>query len=145
MNQSPQSGFERGLRRVLWSIIAIFIFLALIPFVGMILFDAFARVRGPFPWKDLLPGFALISGPVLLWIALTAMYFRAPKELRNIYFGQLGGRFSGSYDFGGIFQFFSGYRKRFGLDVWFWMMLMSIPWTVLVILSLGVAFGHSQR
>jgi hypothetical protein len=143
MNQASKSGLEGGLRRLLWLIIAIFIFLALIPFVGMMLFDAFARVRGPISWKDPLCFLALISGPVLLWIALAAMYFRAPRELRDIYFGQMAGRYSGTYDLRGVFQFFSGYRKRFGIDAWSWIALMSIPWTIVVIVALGLAFsGH---
>ena len=134
---------ERVVRKVLWWIIGLFIFLAVVPYVGMMLIDAFRR--GPLPWREMLPGCAVMFGPVLLWITLAVMYFRAPKELRNIYFGHLGGRFSGSYDPGGIFQFFSGYRKRFGIDIWFWLMLISIPWSVLVIVAVVVLIGQAQH
>jgi len=58
MNESPQSGFERAIRRVLWWIIGIFVFLGVVPFVGMTLFEAFVRARGPFPWREMLPGCA---------------------------------------------------------------------------------------
>jgi hypothetical protein len=144
MNDSPQSGFERVVRKVLWWIIGLFIFLAFVPFVGMTLFDGFARARGPFPWRETLPGCALMLGPFLLWISLAAMYFRAPRELRSIYFGHLGGS-TGDYDLGGIAQFFSGYRKRFGIDFWFWLMLISILWSVIVIVEIGVELGHTRH
>ena len=143
MIEPPQSDFERALRKVLWWIVGIFVFLAVVPFVGMTLFEAFARARGPFPWREMLPGCAALFGPFLLWIALGAMYFRAPRELRSIYFGDFsGGRSFGTYYLGGIAQFFSGYRKRFGIDVWFWLMLISIAWIVIVIVAVVVSFGH---
>lgn len=145
MKESAQSGLERAIRKVLWSIIAIFVLLGVVPFVGRTLYDAFAHRRGPFPWRDALALCAFVSGPFLLWISLAAMYFRAPRELRNIYFGQLGGRYSGRTDFAGIYQFFSGYRKRFGIDVWFWVVLMSIPWTIIVIVVGTVFFPDVSR
>jgi hypothetical protein len=144
MNEPPQSGFERVVRKVLAWIIGIFVFLAVIPFVGMTLFEAFARRRGPFPWREGLPVFAAMSGPFLLWIALAAMYFRAPRELRGIYFS--GGQgFGGMLYFDRIYQFFSGYRKRFGIDVWFWLMLISIPWSVIVIVAAMLSLGRTRH
>jgi uncharacterized membrane protein len=147
MIESPQSGSERAVRKVCWWIIGIFIFLGVVPFVGMTLFEAFARARGPFPWREMLPGCAVMSGPVLLWIALAAMYFRAPRELRSIYFGDFGQRWRspGRYYFDGISQFFSGYRKRFGIDVWFWLMLISIPWSVIVVVAVVVSFSQARK
>lgn len=135
MNQSPQGGWERALRKALWWIIGLFVFLAFVPFVGMTLFEGFKR--GPLPWREMLPGCALMFGPVLLWISLAAMYFRAPKELRTIYFGDFGDRggFSGRYNVGGIIRFFSGYRKHFGMDVWFIALLISIVWSVILVIA----------
>ena len=127
----------------MWWIIGIFVLLAFVPFVGMTIFDAFVRARWHFPWREMLPGCVVIFGPFLLWISLAAMYFRAPRELRGIYFGQLGR--GGGYYLGGISQFFSGYRKRFGIDVWFWLMLISIPWSVFVIVDLIVELGHTRH
>ena len=144
MNEPPQSGLERVVRKVLWWTIGVFVFLVVVPFVGMTLFDAFARARGPFPWRELLPGCVVLFGPFLLWISLAAMYFRAPRELRGIYFGQLGGS-TGVYYLGGIARFFSAYRKRFGIDVWFWLMLISIAWCIILIVSLFVPSGHIRR
>lgn len=134
MNEAPRSGLERAVRKALWFIIGLFVFLFFIPFVGLTLFDAFAR-PAPFPARELLPCGALIFGPFLLWIGLAAMYFRAPRELRHIYFGEMGR--AGRYDAAGIFQFFSGYHKRFGIDIWSWLVLISIPWTIVVIFVLG--------
>jgi uncharacterized membrane protein len=147
MHESPQSGFERAVRKVCWWIIGIFVFLGVVPFVGMTLFEAFARARGPFPWREMLPGCAAMCGPFLLWIALAAMYFRAPRELRSIYFGDFGQRWrsSGRYYFDGISQFFSGYRKRFGIDVWFGLMLIAIPWSVIVIVAVVVSFSQTRQ
>jgi uncharacterized BrkB/YihY/UPF0761 family membrane protein len=82
MNEPPPSGLEGVVRKALWWIIGLFVFLAFVPFVGMTLRDAFAR--GPFPWREMLPGCVVLLGPFLLWIALAAMYFRAPRELRTI-------------------------------------------------------------
>jgi hypothetical protein len=144
VNEPPKSGFERAVRKALGWIIGIFVFLAVVPFVGMTLFEAFSRARRPFPWTEMLPVFAAMSGPVLLWIALAAMYFRAPRELRSIYFSRHGlGGFGGMFYFDRIYQFFSGYRKRFGIDVWFWLMLISIPWSVIVIVAVVVSLGHT--
>jgi hypothetical protein len=144
MNESPQSGFARVLRKLLAWIIGIFVFLAVFPFVGMTLFEAFSRARGPIPWREGLPGCALMFGPFLLWIALAAMYFRAPKELRSIYFSTWGPA-GGILNFGRIYQFFSGYRKRFGIDVWFWLVLISIPWSVMVIVAVAATFSHTRH
>jgi len=139
MNESPQSDFERVLRKVLAWIIGIFVFLAVVPFVGMTLFEAFSR--GPIPWREGLPGCALMFGPFLMWIALATMYFRAPKQLRSIYFS--GWEFGLEvFYFDRIFQFFSGYRKRFGIDGWFWLLLISIPWSVIVMVAVAVSFSH---
>jgi hypothetical protein len=150
MNESPQSGFERAVRKIAWWIIGIFVFLGVVPFVGMTLFDAFARA--PFPWREMLPGCAVMGGPFLLWIALAAMYFRAPRELRSIYFGNFGTRTrgvgnisSGQIYLDGILQFFRGYRKRFGIDVWFWLMLISIPWSVIAAVAVVASFGQTRQ
>ena len=151
MNETPQSGFERAVRKVALWIIGIFVFLGVVPFVGMTLFDAFARARGPFPWREMLPGCAVLGGPFLLWIALAAMYFRAPRELRSIYFGNFGTRTqifgisSGQIYLGGIRQFFRGYRERFGIDVWFWLMLISIAWSVIAAVALVVSFSQTRH
>jgi len=142
MNEPQQSGLERVVRKVLWSIIGLFVFLAFVPYVGMMLFDAIAHARGPFPWRKMLPGCAVLFGPFHLWIALAAMYFRAPRELRNIYFGQFG-ESTGNYYVNGIYQFFSGYKKRFGIDVWFWLLLVSIAWSIVIIIAVVASCGHT--
>jgi hypothetical protein len=35
--------------------------------------------------------------------------------------------------------------KRFGIDAWFWLMLISIPWTVIVIVAVVVSFAHTRH
>ena len=120
-----EPALEKGIRRVAWVIIAAFLLLMFVPYVGMMLYDAFTRNPQAVIGFLLVPGcWAILVGPVFYMLSLAAVHFRLPQEIRRESLGQLGGR-SGYYRSGGMTHLFTEYFRQRGYDWVMWVVTVS--------------------
>jgi hypothetical protein len=121
---------ERVVRKIGYTIIALFVLLFFLPFVGLSLYDAIRA--NPRALLEFLrePGcWLIVLGPILLWASLAAFYFRIPKLVRSRSVGTLGMR----YNVGAIVTLFRDYRRARGFDWLLWVMVGSGVVTVALI------------
>src|SRR6266496_4336957 len=113
--------FERGVRRFGYIVIALFVLLLFIPYVGISLYDAIRRnPRAAFELIRLPGCWLIVFGPILFWISLVAFYFRLPKELRTTYVASRRVLY-----FGAMRLLLAEYRRQHGYDWLIWMMAAS--------------------
>src|SRR2546428_13819786 len=103
--------FERFVRVVRYVVIALFLLLFFVPYVGFMLYDAVRRNPGALLEFFRLPGcWMILLGPILFWISLATFYFRLPKELRGVYVAKK----PGGFYIGAIRMLFVEYRRQQG-------------------------------
>ncbi len=130
---------ERGIRRAGNVVIALFIFLFFVPYVGSMLYDAIRRNPRALLEFLQLPGcWMVLLGPVLFWTSLASFYFRLPREIRQQHVGVLRSHF----DLGALAFLFHEYRKLHGFDWLLWIMVLSGVLT-LVVVAAAIAAANS--
>lgn len=126
--------FERVVRGIGYTIIALFLLLFFVPFVGLSLYDAIRRNPGALLEFIRLPGcWMIVLGPILFWISLAVFYFRLPKETRVVYVAT---KYGGGYDIGAIRMLFAEYHRRHGYDWLLWIMSASAAVTLVIIVAI---------